>query len=355
MATLRTQTHSNVPDPSPQEAFQLSGRSPLSTLTGVQILATGSYAPQRVVPNEELAELGVDPEWIIQRTGIRERRFAAPGESTSDMAYEASLRCLSAAGASVKDIDMIIVGTMTPDHGTPSSACNLQNRLGARAPAMDINAACSGFMYGLVTGMQFIKNGCAQRILVVGADVMSSVINPHDKVTYPLFGDGAGAVLIGPGSDQQGFLSYTLGAEGDAGEFLSQPAGGSREPLTQEAFAQGRHFVRMDGRAVFKWAIRVVGDAVSDVLRYAELTVDDVDLAVLHQANQRILDAATSDLGIPSDRVVMNLDRYGNTTGGTIPLALDEAMQEGRIQPGQHVLMCGFGSGLTWGTGIFRW
>jgi 3-oxoacyl-[acyl-carrier-protein] synthase-3 len=332
-----------------------SGRSPLATLTGIQILSTGAYVPATVVRNEDLAELGYDKEWILQRTGIRERRRAAPDEATSDLAYEAAVRCLRNADVPASEVDMILVATMTPDTATPSAACNVQARLGANAPAMDINAACSGFMYALVTGMQFIKTGCCRRVLVIGGDIMSRIIDPEDKKTFPLFGDGAGAVLIGPSEGDQGFLSYSLGSEGDFGELLSLPGGGSREPLTTDGLLKGRQYVRMDGRAVFKWAVRLINEVVSDVVRFAEMTIEELDLVVLHQANVRIIDSAIQGLGIDPDKVFVNLDRYGNTTAASIPLALDEALAAGKLRRGDHILLNGFGAGLTWGAGVFRY
>lgn len=333
----------------------LSGRSPLATLTGVQILGTGAYLPEAIVRNEDLSRLGCDPEWIIQRTGIRERRHAAPHEATSDLAYQAAVRCLENAGVAPRDVDMILVATVTPDTWMPSVACMVQRRLGAPAPAMDINAACSGFMYALATGMQFIKTRCSRRVLVIGSDVMSRIINPADKTTYPLFGDGAGAVLLGAGREDRGLLAFTLGSEGDDGALLSVPGGGSREPLTADSLERGRQYIRMDGRAVFKWAVRMVNEIATDVVRFAELSMDDMDLVVMHQANLRILRAAADGLGVDRDKVLVNLDRYGNTTAASIPIVLDEAVAAGRLHRGDHLLLIGFGAGLTWGAGVLRY
>ncbi len=335
--------------------FNSSGRSPLASLTGVQILATGAYLPETVVHNEDLTELGCDADWIIQRTGIRQRRCAADHEATSDLAYEAAVQCLDHAGVAGPEVDLILVATMTPDMATPSVACTVQRRLEAVAPAMDINAACSGFVYALVTGMQFIRTGCSRRVLVIGSDIMSRIINPQDKKTYPLFGDGAGAVLLGGGKEDQGLLSFSLGSEGDFGELLSVPGGGSRAPLTAAALEQGQQFIRMDGRAVFKWAVRMINDIANDVVCHAELTMDDIDLVVLHQANLRIIDAAVQGLGVHRDKVLVNLDRYGNTTAASVPLVLSEAAEAGRLQRGDHVLIMGFGAGLTWGAGVLRY
>lgn len=327
----------------------------LPRITGVQILATGSYAPPEIVTNADLAQLGFDPDWIVKRTGIRERRRAAADVAASDLAYEAAAGCLASARATIDDIDLIILATMTPDSPTPSTACQVQRRLGGKAAAFDVSAACAGFMYALVTGMQFIKTGCARRVLVIGADVMTRAVNPADIKIFPLFGDGAGAVLLGPGSDEQGFLSYTLGADGSGADLLCTFGGGSREPLTGESIAAGRQFMHMEGRAVFKWAVNLLADSVRAALAAAGLTASDLAYVVLHQANRRILDAAAKALDIPAEKVIVNLDRYGNTSAGSIPLVLDELSQAGRLHRGDHVLVSGFGAGLSWGTGVFRW
>lgn len=340
-------------DKNPQ--MQFSGRSPLATLTGTQILGTGCFAPEMVVRNEDLAELGYDADWIFQRTGIRERRRAADDMATSDLACRAAQECLTAAGVTPDQLDLILVATMTPDMPTPSTACIVQQKLGATAPAMDINAACAGFMFALVTGMHFAAAGSAKRVLVIGADLMSRAVNPADQKTFPLFGDGAGAVLVGPADDSHGLLAYTLGADGTGADLLCLPGGGTREPLTLENIEAGRQFLRMDGRAVFKWAVRVIQDTGLDVLRAAEISLDEVSLVVLHQANIRIIDAAVEGLGIDRERVFVNLDRYGNTSAASIPLALAEAQAAGRIKSGDHVLMAGFGAGLAWGAGVLRW
>jgi 3-oxoacyl-[acyl-carrier-protein] synthase-3 len=325
------------------------------TLQGVQVLGTGAFAPPDIVRNEDLAVLGYDEEWILQRTGIRERRRAADGMATSDLGAEAARRCLADAHVSVDDVDLLLVATTTPDTPIPSTACHLQRRLGSTAPAMDLNAACSGFVFALVTAAHYVKNGFSRRALVVGADLMSRIVDPEDKKTFPLFGDGAGAVLLGVGDEQQGFLSYTLGSAGEGADMLCTPAGGTREPITVSAVSAKRHFLRMQGRPVFKWAVRVVADSIVDVLREASLCPADLDLLVLHQANVRIIDAVIEDLAVDRNRVFFNVDRYGNTTAASIPLVLDEARAAGRISRGDLVLMCGFGAGLTWGTALFRW
>ncbi len=330
-------------------------RSPLRSLTGLQILATGSYAPEEIVRNEDLAELGYDADWILQRTGILQRRRAASGEATSDLVIEAARRCLDVADTRPDELDLILVATMTPDMPTPSTGCIVQEKLGANCPAMDLNAACAGFVYALITGAQFVGNGHWQRVLVAGADLMSGSVDPNDKRTFPLFGDGAGAVLLGPGSKRQGLLAYTLGADGSGGNLLCTPAGGSREPLTADALAAGRQYLHMEGRPVFKWAVRLVEDSIMDVLHHVRISPNEIDLVVLHQANIRIIEAAVNDLGIDSEKILVNLDRYGNTSAGSIPLALDEAVQAGRVRRGDHVLVCGFGAGLAWGTALLKW
>lgn len=327
----------------------------MGRVSGVRIAATGSYVPEEIVTNEDLAALGCDSEWIIRRTGIRERRKAAGDQATSDLCYEAAIRCMSEANVNADEIDLIVVATMTPDHPTPSTACHLQRRLGAVAPAMDVNAACAGFMYGLVTASQFVSNGNSNCALVVGADLMSRTVNPNDKKTYPLFGDAAGAVLLKPDSNHAGLLSYQIGSEGCGGEMLSIPAGGTRQELTPECHAAGQQYLVMDGRNVFKWAVRIFDESAKQVLQHAGLDVEEVKIVILHQANQRIIDSAVSDLNLPKEKVFVNLDRYGNTSGASIPLALDEAVRGGRIKTGDYVLLCGFGAGLAWGTALLQW
>jgi len=333
----------------------------MGQVKGVRVLATGSYVPDQVVTNEALAALGCDSDWIVRRTGIRERRKASDDQATSDLAYQAALRVMQQANITADQIDLILVATITPDHPTPSTACELQRRLGAVAPAMDINAACAGFMYALVTASQFISTGNAKCALIVGADVMSRTVDPDDKKTYPLFGDAAGAAILVAADlslDSKtlpGILSYQLGSEGCGGEMLCIPAGGTRMPLTPEAYSAGEQYLRMDGRGVFKWAVRVFEDSARDVLKHAGVTAEQLDSIVLHQANQRIIDSAVSHLNVPAEIVFVNLDRYGITSAASIPLALDEAVRSGKIKSGDHVLLCGFGAGLAWGTAIMRW
>jgi 3-oxoacyl-[acyl-carrier-protein] synthase-3 len=330
-------------------------KPPIRQLMGVQVVGTGSFVPDNVVTNADLARLGCDADWIIQRTGIRERRHAPPGMSTGDMAVNAAERCLAAAGVSRDEVDLLILATFTPDQLLPATATTVQHRLGLSCGAMDLSAACSGFTYALVTAMQFIATGCSKRALVIGADANSRVVDPDDKKTYPLFGDGAGAVLLAPGSPEQGALAYTLGADGSGSDLLVRPVGGASEPFEKCDPSQRGWFMKMDGKPVFKWAVRLVDDCSRDVVKSAGLELQDIDWWLLHQANTRILDAAVESLGIDRERVVMHLDRYGNTSAGSIPIALDETFRAGNIRRGHHLLLSGFGAGLTWGTIALRW
>ncbi len=356
MATVDTQETLTANET--ESSAQLTTRGRMGKVPGVRILATGSYVPDQIVTNEDLAELGCDSEWIVRRTGILQRRRAAEHEATSDLCYHAALRCMDEAGVSADEIDLIIVATITPDHPTPSTACHLQRRLGAVAPAMDVNAACAGFMYALTTASQFIAAGNAKCALVIGADIMSRTVDPNDKKTYPLFGDAAGAVLLTPDEADSaggGILSYQIGSEGCGGEMLCIPAGGTRQPLTPEAHEAGQQFLTMDGRNVFKWAVRVFDESAKQVLASAGVDASDLGLVVLHQANQRIIDSAVSDLNVSPEKVFVNLDQYGNTSGASIPLALDEAVRGGKIQRDEYLLLCGFGAGLAWGTAVMKW
>ncbi|NOY41863.1 MAG: ketoacyl-ACP synthase III [Planctomycetes bacterium] len=334
---------------------KLASRAPLRKLTGVQIVGTGSFVPDNVVTNEDLASLGCDAEWIVQRTGIHERRHAPPGMSTGDMAVSAAERCIEASGVKRSEIDLLILATLSPDRLLPATATTVQDRLGLRCGAMDLSAACSGFVYALATGMQFVATGTSKRALVIGADTNSRVVNPNDPKTYPLFGDGAGAVILAPGSDEQGALSYMLGSEGNGADYLCRPTGGSAHPFPEEGCDDRSWYLSMDGRAVFKWAVRLVDEVSRQVISAADLTIDEIDWWMLHQANVRIIDGAVDGLGIDREKVVMHLDRYGNTSAGTVPISLDETFRAGKIQPGQHLLMSGFGAGLTWGTVVWRW
>jgi 3-oxoacyl-[acyl-carrier-protein] synthase-3 len=329
---------------------------PIRSLTGVQILGVGSYAPEPVVTNEDLKRShGFDPDWIVTRTGIRERRFAPPHQATSDLCSIAATRCLKDAGCDPSEVDLVVLATMTPDMTFPSTACLVQDRLKLKCAAFDLSAACAGFVYALITASQFVAAGTARRALVIGGDCNSRVINPDDPKSFPLFGDGAGAVLLGPGEPDQGMLAYQFGADGSGGDLLNRPAGGSRMALSPEALDKGLHYLYMDGKAVFKWAVRILTDSSIAVLAKARREVADVRWFIPHQANIRIIHAASDVLGFPRDAVFKNLQNYGNTSGGTIPLALDEIKKDGQVRRGDLLLTSGFGAGLVWGTVLWRW
>ncbi len=326
------------------------------SLTGVRVVGTGSYVPDAVVTNDHLYQrFGFDSEWIVKRTGIYERRHALPHQATSDLACEAARRCIDQAGVKPSDIDLCLVATFTPDMSFPSSACIVQDRLRLNCPAVDLQAACAGFMYALITGAAYVASGASDLALVIGSDCNSRILNPDDIKTYPLFGDGAGAVLLARGRPDQGLLSYSLGADGSGGDLLSRPACGSRLPPTAELLGKGLHYMYMDGKAVFRWAVAILCDTIQDVLKASNLRPDEIDLYIPHQANIRIINAAIDVLHIPRSRVFNNLDRYGNTSAGSVPLALDEAVSEGRVRPGNLIVLSGFGAGLTWGTAVVRW
>src|SRR5687767_4929511 len=347
------------PDPAaydPTMEFRPSPRPKCRRLMGVRVVGTGSYVPDAVVSNEHLHErLGFDSDWIVKRTGILERRHALPHQATSDLAVEASLKALSAAGVEARDVDLLVLGTFTPDMSFPSTACLVQDRLGIVGAALEVEAACAGFMYALMTAAAYVVSGASDTALVVGADCNSRVLNPDDIKTYPLFGDGAGAVVLTRGRPDQGILSYSMGSDGYGGDMLCRPSGGSRNPPTSEHLEQGLHYMFMDGRSVFKWAVAILCDTIQDVLKDAEKSPEHVDLYLPHQANIRIINAACDVLRIPRQKVYNNLEKYGNTSAGSIPLALDEAMVAGKLKPGQLALLSGFGAGLTWGTALVRW
>ncbi len=334
--------------------FNLSQRT--NSLLGVQIIGSGSYVPDQVVTNAYLeAHYNFDPGWIEQRTGIVERRFAAPDQATSDMCVEASRRALRAARVNPHDVDLVVVGTFTPDYVCPSTACHVQDQLGLDAPAFDVSAACSGFMYALTTAAQYIATGNSKMALVIGADTNSRYVNPADQRTGPLFGDGAGAVVLTRGGPHQGLICYQLGADGSGGPLLVVPSSGTRSPASIENVQAGKNYVEMDGRSVFKWAVSALTDTIELVLGKTGMSPHDVSLYLIHQANIRIIDHAMEELGIPPEKVIVNVHKYGNTSAGSIPLVLDEALQQGRISRGDTLLMSGFGAGLTWGTALFRW
>jgi 3-oxoacyl-[acyl-carrier-protein] synthase III len=316
----------------------------------VTITGLGCHVPDRIVTNDELARtLETSDEWIVSRTGIRERRIAAPDEAMSDLALPACRRALEVAGVEPAEIDLLIVATVTPDMAFPSTAALLAASLGMPdAAAYDLSAGCTGFMYALAQAYGMLASGLSRRALVVGGDVLSRILDWHDRSTVVLFGDGAGAVVL-EASDRGGFLGFELGADGVGGANLWLPGSGSR------VFDHPDRVLRMNGREVFKFATRVMVTSAEAILEKCGKTVEDIDVYVPHQANVRIIDHAAAKLGVPVEKIVVNVDRYGNTSSGSIPLALADAAEDGRLRPGQLVLMTGMGAGLTWGSALIEW
>jgi 3-oxoacyl-[acyl-carrier-protein] synthase-3 len=310
------------------------------------------------MPNSELAQLvDTSDEWIRARTGIGERRIAGPEETTCTLAVNAARAALDKAGARAEDLDMVIVATCTPDYSNmPATASLVQHALGAtRAAAVDMNAVCSGFIYALATASQFIVSGAYRSVLVVGAEVFTRILDWQDRSTCVLFGDGAGAVVLEPSSEPGGLLSFVLGSDGAGACSLYVPAGGSRQPASAATVAERGHYVKMQGREVFRFATRVLPDSVVQALEAAKLTTEDVDVLIPHQANTRIIDHAVRRLKVPETAVFSNVERYGNTSAASIPVALCEAVEEGLVVPGSTVVMSGFGAGLSWGTVVWKW
>jgi 3-oxoacyl-[acyl-carrier-protein] synthase III len=327
------------------------------TLKPVGIIGTGRYVPERVLSNRDLEQMvDTNDEWIVTRTGISERRIAAQNQASSDLAYEASKIALKNAGVTAEEIDLIIVATVTPDMSFPSTACLLQEKLGAKkAAAFDLSAACSGFIYGLANAMNFIAAGIYKHALVVGAECLSKITDYTDRNTCILFGDGSGAVVLGEVPEGRGFRSFELGADGSGGELLRIAGGGSRHPSSAESIDQKLHYIHMEGRDVFKFAVRIMGSAAEEALRKAGKAKEDIDLLIPHQANIRIIQSAIDRLGLPEEKCMVNLHRYGNVSAASIPIALAEAVEENRIQEGDCVVFVGFGGGLTWGASVLIW
>ncbi len=322
----------------------------------VSITGLGCHVPERVVTNEEMARfVDTSDEWIATRTGIRERRIASPEEALSDIALPAAQEALQKAGLSGREIDLVIVATVTPDMTFPSTAALIADRLGAgEAGAYDLSAGCTGFMYAIAQAYGMLAGGLSRRALVVGGDVLSKLMDWTDRSTVVLFGDGAGAVVL-ERVDSGGFLGFELGADGSGGMELFIPAGGSRTPTTADTVEAGQHFVQMNGREVFKFATRILVASAERLLAECGLEASDVDVYVPHQANLRIIEHARAKLGIPRERTIVNVDRFGNTSSGSIPLALADAAADGRLRKGQLVLMTGMGAGLTWGSSLIEW
>lgn len=321
------------------------------------ILGLGSYVPERILTNKELESMvNTSDQWIVDRSGIRERRIAASGEATSDLAVEAARKALEDAKTSPGEVDLTIVATNTPDSLFPAVACIVQDRLGAtRSGAFDLLAGCTGFIYSLSVAAQFVSTGMYKRVLVIGAETLSRVVDWEDRNTCVLFGDGAGAAVVGQVPEGYGLIHTKLGADGSGGQFLHLPAGGSRMPASRETVDERLHFVRMNGREVFKFAVRTCGDGSLETLKEAGLTVKDVDFLIPHQANIRIIEAAAKRLDLPMERVLVNVDRFGNTSTASIPMALEEAVNLNKIKDGDNILMAGFGAGLTWAVAVMRW
>ncbi|WP_425057807.1 3-oxoacyl-[acyl-carrier-protein] synthase 3 protein 1 [Sporomusa carbonis] len=323
----------------------------------VGILGIGSYVPEKIVTNKDLEKiLDTSDEWIVDRTGIRERRIAEAGEATSDLATKAAEKALLDAGVSAEEIDIIIVATVTPDMLFPSVACLVQNNLKAiKAAAFDITAVCTGFMYGLVMGSAFIKSGTYKKVLVIGAETLSKITDWTDRNTAILFGDGAGAAVLGETSPGVGILGVDLGADGTGGDLLKVPAGGSKQPASAETISNNLHFIHMNGNEVFKFAVKVMGETAIKALENANLSPADVTYLVPHQANTRIIQSAAKRLALPMEKVLVNIDKYGNTSAASIPIALDEGIKSGRIKNGDILVLVGFGGGLTWGASVIKW
>jgi len=326
-------------------------------LIRARIIGTGSYAPEKVVTNFDLEKtLDTNDEWIRTRTGIVERHLVVEGENASDLATKAAQRALEMAGVAAKELDLIVVGTVTGDYPWPATACIVQSNLGAiNAGAFDLSAACSGFLYALAMGTDRIMAGNARKVLVIGAEVFSRIVDWTDRNTCVLFGDGAGAVVLEACEGDHGVLSTHLYADGSQLELLYQPGFGTRIPPTAEGIARGDHFVKMQGNEVFKVAVRSMADVARIALDANGMTTDDVNLFIPHQANIRILDAAAKRIGLRDDQVYVNVDRFGNTSAATIPIALDEVNRAGRLKEGDILLLDAFGGGFTWASALLRW
>jgi len=341
--------------PSAQE----SALPPLAPVEGLHagIAGLGMCVPDRILTNEDLTKIvDTTDEWITKRTGIRERRLTDPDTATSDLATRAAERALADAGIAAADLDLVLCATATGDYLWPATACIIQNKIGAtRAAAFDLSAACSGFCYGMATAAGFIQSGAMRRILVIGADTLSKQINWEDRGTCILFGDGAGAAVLTPCAAHEGVLASVLGSDGSEVESVWMPAGGTRTPLNEAEIALKHNTIHMKGREVYEFVMKVIPDVIEDALRRACLRTEDVNLLVLHQANLRIIEGVGKRLKISEDRLFVNVDRYGNTSAASIPIALTEAAQQGRLKRGDVVVTVGFGAGLTWAANVIRW
>lgn len=320
------------------------------------ILGVGSYVPENIIDNFYFEEkMDTSDEWIKTMTGISQRRYADENEATSDLSTKAALKAIECAKLTSKDIDLIIVATATPDMIFPSTACIVQENIGAsNAAAFDISVACSGFIYGITIAKQFIETGTYKNVLVIGAEILSRVLDYNDRTTSILFGDGAGAVVIG-NVECGGILSTYLGSDGSGAEFLNIPAGGSKLPATQNTIDNRLHTIKMSGNNVYKFAVRIMGEASLKAIEMANLETSDIDCLIPHQANIRIIDASAKRLKLDKDKVFVNLDKYGNMSAASVPVAMDEAYRQGKIKKGDNVVLVGFGGGLTWGASVINW
>jgi 3-oxoacyl-[acyl-carrier-protein] synthase-3 len=327
-------------------------------LRRAKITAVSHYLPERRVTNQDLQKtVDTSDEWIVTRTGIRERRIVGKGQATSDLGAAAAKRLLEQRGIDASEIDLIIVATVTPDMFFPATACLVQTKIGAqKAWGFDLSGACSGFVYALATGAQFISTGAHKKVLVIGADVMTSIIDFQDRATCVLFGDGAGAVLLEPAEEgERGIIDFILRCDGSGGHFLYMPAGGSLNPASPETIAKKMHYVHQDGRNVFKFAVRGMAEISEEIMVRHGLTAADLKLYIPHQANLRIIQSAVEKMGLHESQVAVNIDRYANTTAGTIPICLSEAFENKQIKSSDLILLASFGAGFTWGSLLLRW
>ena len=326
-------------------------------LQGCPITGNGSYVPERVLTNADLEKIvETTDEWIITRTGIKERRMAAEGAHPSTMAVKAAHRALEQAGLAAADLDLIVVATITPDMPFPATACLVQRELGAtKAAAFDLEAACSGFIYAIEIGRAFIASGVYENILIIGAEKLSSIIDWEDRNTCVLFGDGAGAAVMQRRKGARGVLATRLGSDGTKADILAMPGGGSRRPATVDSVNERIHFLKMEGKEVFKAAVNAMTGAAKDVLERSGVGIEDIKCIIPHQANQRIISAIGERLGAREDQVFVNLQKYGNTSAASVAVALDEALQSGKIKRGDKILIVAFGAGLTWGATVLEW
>lgn len=324
---------------------------------GAKIIGLGSYVPERVLTNFDLEKMvDTTDEWIVSHTGMRERRIAAPEQATSDLALAAGQAAVADAGLAPTDLDLVIVSTITPDMFFPSVSSLVQGALGAtNAGAFDVGIGCTGFVYALATATAYIKAGLARHVLVIGAETLSRIVNWEDRATCVLFGDGAGAVVVGPAEPGEGIMDFELWSDGTASDYLKVPAGGSRRPVDAQVLAEKANLLYMEGHEVFKMAVRGCPDVAEAAMKKAGVTHEDIDWAIFHQANRRIIEAAARRLDIPDDRVICDVEKYANTSAATIPLAMDELYKEGKLKTGHIILLAGFGAGFSLAAGLLKW